>query len=175
MFILSSFKVTDQADIEDKEVEDTARNFLIFIQSGLEAKVCKHYFIDTINLFECLCSGTITDQVNTCINIIESCVNKNILLSTLLSRNSNNVLALTYCRDNNPILYVFYTIILQIINIAAVFGGAFVYATGLLLILSHLISFLYASLILVPSIVILFCAYFAIKFVTTKIIYVFLK
>ena len=142
--------------------------FLLFIKMCLEEKVCKHYFIDTINLFDCLCNPSISKQVNTCIDIIETHVSKKTVLSSLLSRNSKNVLAITLCRDNNFNNYLFFVILFQILNILAILGGAFVFITGLIFILSQVICFIYASLILIPSILILIGLYFVIKTVSKR-------
>eukprot|EP00092_Neocalanus_flemingeri_P012356 GFUD01013322.1.p1 GENE.GFUD01013322.1~~GFUD01013322.1.p1 ORF type:complete len:1573 (-),score=223.90 GFUD01013322.1:73-4233(-) len=152
-------EATDNRHLEMGEVKNIARDLLLFIQQSINDKTCKHYFIDTINLFDCLSTNDVlntSEQITTCIRIIESSINRDSFLSSLLSRNSKTVLTITNCRDNNPFLYTFFVFIVLVLNMVAICGGAVVFITGILFVLSQVISFLYASLILIPSILILF-------------------
>ena len=164
-------EVTDNREMEMMEVKDIVKNLLLFIQLSLKSKTCKHYFIETINLFDSLSSTNDTftsEQINTCINMVDSSVKTHTVLSKLLSRKSRTEMAISYCRDNNTILYVLLFFIVLLLNTAGIYGGAFVYITFILFILSQLISFLYASLILLPSLLLLFGLSQAIKYFVNK-------
>ena len=158
-------EATDRRHLEIGDVKTIARSLLLFVLQNIKDKTCKHYFVETINLFECLSTS---QQINTCIKIIESSLKREQFTSSLLSLNSKIVLTISNLRDNNQIYFFFLTFILLILNIVTIFGGAFVFISGILFALNQLISFLYASLILVPSMGVMFMLHGGFKYLIKK-------
>eukprot|EP00092_Neocalanus_flemingeri_P015013 GFUD01016215.1.p1 GENE.GFUD01016215.1~~GFUD01016215.1.p1 ORF type:complete len:1587 (-),score=281.46 GFUD01016215.1:23-4294(-) len=152
--------------ITNSSVDNLVRNMLHHLQQHLRLRSCPHYFIPSINLF--LFSGNPNSdrtnrEIELCIKHITKTVKDTSLLVNLFSRQSWNTMLAQHLRENRPVLFGGYVIVILLLNVIAMFGGAFVYACGLFSVIGLLISFIYGALISVPLLCIIFIAYKAIK------------
>ena len=161
----------DHEVLNCSDVEELSLHLLNFVYTKLKARQCPHYFISTINLFDFQVETNLSEtmkNIDQCLQIIQKTLNSQSFFQNLFSKNSKTVMTIKSYRDEHPYLYHLLTILMIIINMMAVCGGAFLYVTGLFSLVSLLISCLYSSIVLIPVVIIISVIYHCLRHFFSK-------
>ena len=157
---LHFLETTDSATLEVAEVETVFNSLLLFIRQCLEDGLISHYFIQDLNLLEMPTQQLAKrneKELKMCVAVIKDFEQRD--MEDVLSDNTKNTLILQEFKRVHPSLNILVIFILVLLNLVALSVGSLIYLAILSAFIAIFISFLYASVISVPLVLLAILAY----------------
>ena len=151
---------------ENSSIDSLVMELLKYLQLHLKLRSCPHFFIPSLNLLSFTAgphADRIIKEMDLCSKHIQESMKDTNILVNLFSTKSWNIILIKHLRNENPIILGCFIIVTLMLNVFAIFGGAFVYVLGFFSVLSLFINFLYGSLISVPILCVIFIVFKLIK------------
>ena len=135
-------------------VEDILHRFLEFVQAQLEKRECKHFFIDSVNLWEIQEDHPTAQEFDFCRQAIETYLDNykssKTLVKNVFCTNSRVEMMIQDLKKRPTRQIKVLIATLALLNIVCSLLGAVFYIAGFVFVITIIICFVYASIILVP-------------------------
>ena len=154
-------------------VEEIVERFLKFVQAQLEKRECPHFFIDSVNLWKLHDDHSAAQEFDFCSQTIQNFLkkfnsSKTLVKNTFCPNSRMEMMILDMKKKSTRKIKVFVAS-LVFLNIASLVLGTMFYLAGFAFVITILICFVYASLIMVPVILLFAFIYFVAQFVKNHI------
>ena len=140
-------------NVSNSSLEMLVKKLLSFLSFHLQIRVCPHYFISSLNLFDFYPKSSLDKvhkQMDNCVKIIKDSIQDKDLLVNIFPVQDWNKMLLCSLKQKAQAKFFLLFLLIVLLNFAAFLCGAFVYVVGFFTLLTLLVNFIYGAFVSLP-------------------------